>query len=75
MRHAPRGVIDKVKGDINSMDNWVMRHLLAYNYNLYIGFEDQLKNVQRPWNTFEVNYDENAFLESSGIALLFNLIT
>ncbi len=28
---------------MNSMANWVMRHLLDYSCSLYTGFEDQVK--------------------------------
>ncbi len=31
------------------MANWVMRRLLGYRYNLYTGFEDQFKDIERPW--------------------------
>ncbi len=55
MRHAPRGLIDKVRGgggDAKAMANRVMRHPLGYNCNLYTGIEDQLKavNVHENWN-------------------------
>ncbi len=33
---------------MNTMAKWVMRHLLGYSYNLYTGFEDQLKDVECP---------------------------
>ncbi len=33
---------------MNSIANRVMRRLLGYNCNLYTGFEDQLKDVERP---------------------------
>ncbi len=33
---------------MNVMANWVMFHLLGYSCNLYAGFEDQLKDVERP---------------------------
>ncbi len=33
---------------MNSMANWVMLHQLGYFCNLYIDFEDQLKDVERP---------------------------
>ncbi len=32
-----------MKGGLNSVANWVMRHLLDNSCNLYAGFEDQLK--------------------------------
>ncbi len=32
---------------MNSMDNWVMLHILGYSCNLYTSFEDQLKDVER----------------------------
>ncbi len=34
-----------MKGGLNSMANWVMRHLLSDNCNLYTVFEDQLKTL------------------------------
>ncbi len=55
MRHAQRGLIDKVKGDTKSMANRVKRHLLGYSCNLYTDFEDQLKtlNVLEIWNDLD----------------------
>ncbi len=40
------------RGNLNSMANLVMRHLLGCSCNLYTGFEDQLKtlNVLEIWN-------------------------
>ncbi len=47
---------------------------LSYRYNLYTGFEDQLKSlnvhdVESLWLMIH-NNDENAFLGSCGVALL-----
>ncbi len=39
-----------MKGDSNSMANWVMHHLLGYSCNLYTTFKDQLKTL----NAFEI---------------------
>ncbi len=33
----------KVKGVLNSMANWLMRHLLDCSCNMFTSFEDQLK--------------------------------
>ncbi len=52
-RFQKKGTITiRWKGDTNSMAIRVMRHLLGYSYNLYAGFEDQLKtlNVLKNWN-------------------------
>ncbi len=46
---------------MNSMANWMIRHLLGYSYNPYTGFEDQLKtmNVLESWNDLHnLIYDE-----------------
>ncbi len=45
-------LIDKMKGSMNSMANWVMPYLLGYSCTLYCGFEDQLNtlNVHGIWN-------------------------
>ncbi len=45
-------IFDEVKGGMNSTANWVIRHLLGYNCNLYTGFDDQLKalNGLEIWN-------------------------
>ncbi len=42
----------KVKGFLNPMANWVMRHLLGCSCNMFTGFEDQLKmlHVLEMWN-------------------------
>ncbi len=45
MRHAPWGLIDKIRGGMRTP--WLMAmvilHLLGYNCNLYAGVGDQLK--------------------------------